>query len=112
MISHSKSFNRARQQSQKHLDFVVLVCSAIPQITRAISTGDLTQASMAAPDHFKGVKVTRLAVLSVDYQEQLARASIVTLFSFFEAYIRDLLAEIVSFHGGDKAFIACAFHVS
>lgn len=108
MISHSESFDRLRRESQRHIDFVVLVCAAIPQVAHWISTGDLTDAKMLPPDHFKGVTLPDLASSAPHYQSQLARASVVTLFSYFESYVHDLLEEIVKFHGGDKTFIATA----
>lgn len=108
MISHSKAYERVKQQSQRHLDFVILVCSAIPQFALGIATGALTDANAVPPDHFKGVSVLRLAASTASYQQQLASASVVTLFSYFESYVRDVLGEIVAFHGGEGPFVSTA----
>jgi hypothetical protein len=34
MIGHTKAFERYRQQSQSHLDFMVLVATAVPNLQK------------------------------------------------------------------------------
>lgn len=61
------------------------------------------------PDHFKGVPDgTRLIAYAADYQIALSRMIVITLFSYFEAYIQAVLSEIVDFHGGATKFQATA----
>jgi hypothetical protein len=54
------------------------------------------------PDHFKAARNPKswVAARTKDYQDELARSTLITVFSYFEAYVRDALAEIVTFHGG------------
>jgi len=42
------------------------------------------------------------------YQVPLASVSVITLFSYFEAYVIRVMREIIEFHGGEKAFQATA----
>lgn len=104
MIPHTKAFERFRNQSQEHLDFVVLVTAAIPNLDAILSEPSYT---LAPRDYFKPSKPDgkRLKSLIGGYQRQLALLSVVALFSYFEEYLKASLREIVDFHGGTRKFL-------
>src|SRR3569832_688340 len=104
MIAHSRAYEALRRESQDFLDFVVLVCTAVPGLRTTLAAGTAT----ISPDHFKGVQVSDLPRYIGRYQDQIARACIVTLYSFFEAYVKAVLAEVVTFHGGEEEFVRVA----
>jgi hypothetical protein len=104
VIGHTKAFATYRLLSQAHLNFVVLVCYAVPALRTdlALSTASLSN----PPDHFKAATNSKadIATYLGAYQEELARSTLITVFSYFESYIKDALVEIVEFHGGKDKF--------
>ena len=106
MLSNSTSFVTLRDKSQEFLDFVKLSCTAIPTLAANISAGNLTGLTR---DHFGGTPPTKEILEYIGrYQDTLSRMSVITLFSYFEAYVLSLLREIVQFHGGAEKFQATA----
>ena len=105
MIGQTEAFLRYKANSQRYLDFVVLVATAVPTLRQTL---DAQPATIATPDYFRqlGRDSASLRALIKDYQNQLASSSVVTLFSYFEEYVRGALQEIVDFHGGNQAFLA------
>jgi hypothetical protein len=112
MIKHTQAAVRLRGESQRFLDFVVLIANAVPQLRASLSAPGvvLTALTLEPPDYFgpKGCEPSRLIKLLPVYQDELARVSVITLFSYFEAYVKAVLAEIIAFHGGNDAFVARA----
>lgn len=97
MIPNSKAYAVLRDKSQEFLDFAVLTCTSVPTLVHEINAQGVTNLK---PDHFKGVPDgTRLIAYAADYQIALSRMIVITLFSYFEAYIQAVLSEIVDFHG-------------
>ena len=106
LIPNSKAYAILRDKSQEFLDFVVLSCTAVPTLKTQIQVAGVAG---ILPDHFKGSPDGgQLLSYAAVYQESLARMIVVTLFSYFEAYVTGLLTEIVDFHGGAKTFQATA----
>lgn len=106
MIPNSKAYAILRDNSQEFLNFVVLTCTAVPTLTKQIQVSGVTGISA---DHFKGSSdAAQLLSYAAVYQESLARMIVITLFSYFEAYVKSLLTEIVDFHGGGTTFQATA----
>src|SRR5262245_55401789 len=54
------------------------------------------------PDYFLAARnpKSEVAAFAAPYQEELARSTLISVFSYFEAYTRDVLLEIIKFHGG------------
>ena len=104
MVPHTKAFLSYRKLSQAHINFVVLVCHAVPAFRADLALPQIT--CSYPPDHFKAERNPKSEVASYvsKYQDDLARSTLVTVFSYFEAYIKDALTEIVEFHGGKKNF--------
>jgi len=104
MIGHTKAFAAYRVLSQAHLNFVVLVCHAVPALRADLAVP--TPALSNEPDHFKTGRNSKVEMGNhiSNYQKELARSTLITVFSYFESYVKDALNEIVEFHGGNSAF--------
>jgi hypothetical protein len=103
MISHTKAFKTYRDLSQAHLDFVVLACHSIPSLKAQLQ---LPGAVLPPPDHFKGNGNTIQAIQKSigNYQVELARSTLITSFSYFEAFLKSAINEVIEFHGGQTLF--------
>ena len=102
MIPNSQAYARLRAQSQEFLDFVVLSSTAIPTLIHRLQA---TGVQGLTPDHFKGSpNLAQLQAFAKNYQGPLARSTVLTLWSLFEAYVKGLLVEIIDFHGGEEKF--------
>jgi hypothetical protein len=112
MIGHTDSYETFKRSMQQQLDFVVLVCYAVPVLKRAIAaTGETTQSiPLDPPDHFaaRNLFTPQLVQFSKEYEHELARALVLTSFSYFEAYIKAVVREMLAFHGGPDAFLKLA----
>jgi RiboL-PSP-HEPN len=103
MKAHTDSFINYKTSSQGHIDFVVVVCHAVPALKADLAQSAATLANV--PDHFKLNNNSKswIAAKASGYTNELARSTLLTVFSYFEGYIKDTLKEIVDFHGGEKA---------
>ena len=104
MFSHTKAFADFKELSQTHIDFVVVVCHAVPTLQADIA---LPNTSLTyPPDHFKQSRNPKPEVARKvpGYQSELARSTLITVFSYFESYVKDALKEVVEFHGGKTKF--------
>lgn len=104
MKSHSDAFLHYKKSSQGHLDYVVIVCHAVPALKADLALPSATITNV--PDHFLAARNPKDWIAShVDaYSDELARSTLLTVFSYFEGYVKDVLKEIVSFHGGGDDF--------
>jgi hypothetical protein len=104
MITHTDAFKVYRDLGQAHLNFIVLTCHAVPALQAELTIPGAT--TKIAPDHFRAGSNTSAELLgyAADYQEELARSALITVFSYFEAYVKDALTEVVAFHGGESEF--------
>jgi len=104
MKTHSDSFANYKASSQGHIDFIVVVCHAVPALRAdiALPRPEITH----PPDHFKKDRNPKSWISSHigNYTDELARSALLTVFSYFEGYVKDSLREIVAFHGGESAF--------
>ena len=103
MIKHTKAFKRFRDLSQGHINFVVLTCYSVPLLK---ATLEAPGAIVPTPDHFKGNSndITALLGFIASYQNEIARSTLITVFSYFEAYLKSALQEVIEFHGGKSEF--------
>lgn len=110
MISHSKSFLVLKEQNQTLFDFAVLSCQSVPALKgymKAVEGGSAPKLPDA--DHFKGnPDFTQLRSFITEYKKTLGRLIFISSFSYFEAYFKALLEEVLSFHGGHEKFLGTA----
>lgn len=114
--AHTNSFVKLKTQTQDTFEFSVLVCNAVPTLKRNIrlyEKGIVTE--LVKPDHYGWVKDLKeeehlrrkdqLKEMSVNYRSKLSKYILISNFSFFEAYVIDVLEEMISFHGGRDNFV-------
>jgi len=109
MIDQTDSFKKLKVEQQKILDFTVLVCYAIPNLKKSIK-GFKSQIpnyeTMSKPDYFKdATAIPQLENIGKYYKENLGKYTLISAFSFFESYFRDVVEELIKFHGGKENFI-------
>lgn len=106
MISNSKAYEVLKGQTQSSLDFAVLCCNAVPALKgyiKALEHGSVKKLPDA--DYFKGEpNIEQLRGFSQTYKKNLGKLIFINTFSYFEAYFKELIAEIESFHGGREHF--------
>ena len=108
MIPNTNAYAVLRDKSQQFLDFVVLACTAVPALKANLSLSGVVGLQ---PDHFKGAPdLAQLTAYAGTYQDTLGRMIVITLFSYFEAYVKGVMSEIIDFHGGKEKFQAIADH--
>jgi hypothetical protein len=110
MISNKKAFLVLKQQNQALFDFTVLTCQAVPALKgymKAVDAG----AAKALPDadYFRSPPdFVQLRGFITSYKKSLGRLVLLSSFSYFEAYFKDFLKEVIDFHGGEDAFAAAS----
>lgn len=108
MIAHTQAFATYRSLSQAHIDFAVLVCTAVPALRPELA--NVSTPLMNIPDHFKAKPDSKAQLIKYAsaYQSELGRTNLITVFSYFESYVKGALQEIVEFHGKEATFKALA----
>lgn len=101
MIKHTKPFFGISKGVAGTHQFCSLVCHAVPTLKEDLLLPTPTVSN--PPDHFKADRNPKTEIASYinNYQEELARSALITIFSYFESYIKDASSEIVQFHGGE-----------
>ncbi|MCA2967284.1 MAG: hypothetical protein INH43_02065 [Acidobacteriaceae bacterium] len=106
MIAHSKSLLAHKKQNQTLFNFAVLCCQAVPALKgymKAVEGGSAPKLPDA--DHFKGAPdFVQLRMFASEYRKTLGRVIFLSSFSYFEAYFKALIEEVLQFHGGQEAF--------
>lgn len=107
MIASTNSFQRLKSEQQKILDFAVLICHAIPNVKKTIKGNEenIEYFSIPEPDYFNLVHQHKLKELSKHYKTNLSKYLIISSFSFFEAYFKSVLEELIDFQGGIDKFV-------
>lgn len=106
MLAHSNSFVRLKAQVQHAIDFSVLVCHAVPSLKGYMKAVEGQSAPKLPTTDFFGKTMPHdeLRAFSTHYRKTLGRFILLSSFSYFEAYCKSLLEEIVAFHGGLSRF--------
>lgn len=109
MINCTESLKILKTESQRILDFSVLICYAIPGLKKLIR-GYKEKIEhfdkFHKPDYFKEkVDINRLSAVSNNYKSNLSKYILISAFSFFEAYIKNVIEELIEFHGGKEEMI-------
>ena len=99
MLDSSKSHKLYRVQIQDTFDFIYLCCHAVPALNgyiKAVENGSVDKIPNA--DYFKSVPdYNRLREIKKDYKKVLGNSLTLSIFSYFESYIFDVLKEILEF---------------
>ena len=90
-------------------NFAVMICYAVPTLNKNIDgvEKNIPNYKMLKPDFFKyySCDLDELRERIKKYKNQLSSYLWLSNFSFFEAYIKRILDELVEFHGGGKIFL-------
>ena len=110
MIGHTKSFKKLKTEQQKILDFSILVCYVVPNLKKSIK-GYKEQVknyeTFVKPDYFvSDLNVPQLEGFTHEYKNSLGKYTLLSVFSFFENFIKDVVIELIEFHGGSEKFIS------
>lgn len=101
-MTHSKAYERLKQSHQYDIEIVILFCHAVPSLKaymKAVEGGEAPK--LPNPDHFQTPQPhTRIKSIIPRYKKVIGRMMFLATFSYFEAYIKSLLQEVVEFHGG------------
>ena len=100
MIDSTNAFKKLKEQIQESIDFVILCCHAVPALKGYIKAVDKGSAQkIPDPDYFGGsVQHKRLKAISPSYRKILGKFLILSSFSYFEAFVKDVMKEIFEFH--------------
>ncbi|CAH6923348.1 HEPN_RiboL-PSP domain-containing protein [Vibrio chagasii] len=108
MITNSKSFEVLKEQIQSTLDFSVLTCHAVPALKAYMKAVEGEYAEkLPDADYFKGNdnSFEQLRGFVPEYKKSLGKLVFISSFSYFEAYFKSLIAEVLKFHGGHETFL-------
>lgn len=112
MRRRSQAYLNFRQQVDDLWNFAVMICYAVPSLSKTIKGTELNipNYSLPKPDFFKYDRSSFevLKQLMKPYQKRLAIYLWISVFSFFEAYVMGLLEELIEFHGGKTQFAETA----
>ena len=100
MIPHTKAFAVLKREAQQVFDFAIVVTYAVPALKYALK-GLASDCTIAfKPDHFdsRPIAIDKVGENAKEYKALLSRYMFLSSFSFFEAYFRDVLTEIIDFH--------------
>lgn len=107
MITHTNSYKILKSEMQEIFDFAVAVSYSIPSLKmniKNVKEGKLSYLPKA--DYFKDTSTPEeVRKRTINYQKKMARYILITNFSFFEAYFKNALQEIIDYHGGKDEII-------
>lgn len=116
---HTVAYAKWKKQTQDTFDFSVLVCSAVPTLKRNLKLYEKgIIETLTKPDHYGPAgeltkeqndrSLPQLRQKADGYKEKLSRYILISNFSFFESYVKDVIDEMVAFHGGPEQFAQSA----
>jgi len=104
MLDQTNAYKILKSEQQKILDFSKLVCYPVPNLKKSIKGFKEkvpNYETFVKPDYFiEPLIVDRITGLAKHYKDNLSKYILISSFSFFEAYFRDVVAELIEFHGG------------
>jgi RiboL-PSP-HEPN len=104
VIPHTKAFEVLKNEAQKVFDFAIVVSYAVPSLKNALKHVTEDEPIPFRPDHFdsRPIATEKVKQNAKKYKALLSRYIFLSTFSFFEAYFRDVLKEVINFHGDQK----------
>lgn len=113
-MNKTESFLKWQKNTQEIFDFSVLVHYAVPALKQQISLvekGIVNQ--LCRPDYYRSHKknyyaspnlLNSLKIRSSGYKSHVSDYLLLSLFSYFEAFVIDVIIEFLDFHGGIAEF--------
>jgi hypothetical protein len=111
MIPNTQSYLSFKTQSERLINLIVLFSHAVPVLTQVIGSPEASAlVSLKPADNFPHDNTTGPVLLSwtPGYGQNLAHIMVLSVFSYFEAYVRGALQDVYDFQGGPPAFVDLA----
>jgi len=108
MVRNSNSYFIFKKQTEDLLNFIVTVFYGVSSLRKTIKDLDSSEDIVTPrPEFFvhDKTKPKSLYRLSYGYKSKIGAYGLLSLFSFFEAYVKSILDEIITFQGGLDDFI-------
>ena len=108
MKSSTDAFTRLKIEQQRILDFALLVCHAMPNLSKTIKGIEckIPDYGLANPFYFVEIEdIERLKSLLKHSENNLAKYILFSSWSFFEFYFKDAMNELLIFYGGKENFL-------
>ncbi len=109
MKPYTDSWALFSKQLGELYDFSLLSAYAIPSLKKHLNDvqGNTPIKTMIVPDfyRFDESNKNRLNNFIKDYEEHLSSYFLITAFSFFEAYVKGVILELIDYHGGNVGWM-------
>lgn len=107
MKSNTEAFVRLKQEQQRVLDFTLLTCHAMPNLSKTIKGVEMgvPKYGLATPLYFKKEHPDRLKAQINHFEANLSKYILFSSWSFFEFYFKDCMKELLDFYGGKENFL-------
>ncbi len=108
MKNSTDAFARLKIEQQRILDFALLTCHAMPNLSKTIKGVEhkVKDYGLAKPTYFEEIEdLDRLKSLLKHSDDNLAKYILFSSWSFFEFYFKDAMSELLNFYGGKENFI-------
>jgi len=107
MLTNTSAFKRLKTEQQNVINFAVLLCHAIPTTKKMIIGEEKGVKYFNIPDvdYFNKSPNSRIIQIAQHYKQNTSKYLIISTFSFFEFYIKDVIIELIDFHGGLEQMI-------
>lgn len=117
MINHTQAYQVLRNSQQSTMNLLVLVGQAVPELEKNLKAIDkrmnFTNEDYSCPvklskhDIFenRAIDTNLVKAKTSNYKKDLAKLVVISSFSFFEVYFKDVSKEVIEFHGGKDVFL-------
>lgn len=104
MKSYTNAYTLFAKQIEDTYDFSLLTSYAIPSLRKHIKSiaNNVPIRKAVKPDFYRFDKSdsNRISSFILVYENHLSSYFLISVFSFFEAYIKNAIGELIKFHGG------------
>ncbi len=105
----TKAHETHKLQVQQAFDFAVTVCHAMPLLQAHLQDVAAGRSSLTLPHYFSPNNSPDALTASIStFEERLSSYLLLSLFSFYEAFVKGAIQEMFDFHGGTQEFIELA----
>jgi hypothetical protein len=105
----SKAHERHKLAVQQAYDFAVTMCYAVPHLGAHLTSVETGKTALQPPHYFALQNTTQYLRANIaTFEERLSSYMLLSLFSFFEAFVKDIVQEMFDFHGGPDKLLALA----
>ncbi len=105
---HTEAYGAYKKECTDLWNFAAMICYAVPTLSKNIKgvEENIANYSMVKPDFFRydNCNIDELKLRIKQYQKKLSSYLWLSNFSYFEAYIKRVLGELIEFHGGKRTF--------